>query len=82
MRVTTDVAVDLFDHMEWADALLWDAALTSAVARRDEKLRSLMLHFHGVQRALLDAWTNQPFAFRNTYDDTTIVTAWPVAVRA
>lgn len=31
-----------------------------------------MLHSHGVQRAFLDAWTNQPFAFRNSYNDTTI----------
>lgn len=72
MRLTTDVALDLFDHMEWADSLLWDAALKSDAARGDERLRRLMLHFHGVQRAFLDAWTNQPFAFKNTYDDTLI----------
>jgi uncharacterized damage-inducible protein DinB len=72
MPVTTDVVLDLFDHMEWADASMWDAALKSDAARTDDKLRWLMLHLHGVQRAFLDAWTNQPFSFRADYSDTTI----------
>src|SRR5215213_1118638 len=72
MPLTTDVILDLFDHMEWADAQMWDAALKSEAARADDKLRWLMLHLHGVQRAFFDAWTNQPFAFRIDYTDTTI----------
>jgi|SoiMethySBSTD1v2_1073268.scaffolds.fasta_scaffold00234_27 uncharacterized damage-inducible protein DinB len=81
MPVTTDVVLDLFDHMEWADAQMWDAALKSDAARTDDKLRWLMLHLHGVQRAFLDAWMSQPFAFRNDYSDTTIEKELP-SVRA
>ena len=73
MRISTDLILDLFDHMEWADALMWDAALKSDVARGDDRLRWLMLHLHGVQRAFLDAWTKQPFAFRRDYSGTTNV---------
>ena len=63
---------DLFNHMEWADARLWDAAIKSPDARRDDGLKWLLLHLHGVQKAFLDAWTSQPFAFRNDYSDTTL----------
>ena len=66
------VLVDLFDHMEWADARLWDTALKAPDALGDETLKWLMLHLHGVQKAFLDVWTSQPFAFRNDYSDTTL----------
>ena len=64
--------VDLFNHMEWADALVWDTVLKTPEARGDETLRWLVLHLHGVQKAFLDAWTNQPFSFRGDYSDTTL----------
>jgi len=63
---------DLFDHMEWADARVWDVALKTPEAQGDETLKWLMLHLHGVQKAFLDAWTSQSFAFRNDYSDTTL----------
>lgn len=66
------VLVDLFDHMEWADARVWDVALKIPEARDDETLKWLMLHMHGVQKAFLDAWTSQSFAFRNDYSGTTL----------
>ena len=66
------VLVDLFDHMEWADARVWDVALRIPEARGDETLKRLMLHLHGVQKAFLDAWTAQPFAFRNDYSGTSL----------
>jgi hypothetical protein len=61
--MANDILRDLFDHMEWADARVWDVALKTPEARGDETLRWLMLHFHGVQKAFLDAWTSQPFCF-------------------
>jgi uncharacterized damage-inducible protein DinB len=76
-----DILRDLFDHMEWADARVWDAALRTPEARGDDALKWLMLHLHGVQQAFLDAWTNQPFAFRNDYTGTTLE-AELAAVRA
>ena len=67
---TTDLLLDLFDHMQWADARVWDAALRHETARNDVPLRDNLLHLHGVQKAFADAWTNQPFNFRINYDDT------------
>jgi uncharacterized damage-inducible protein DinB len=67
-----DILCDLFDHMEWADARVWDVALKTPEARGDETLKRLMLHFHGVQKAFLDAWTDQPFVFRNDYSATSL----------
>jgi uncharacterized damage-inducible protein DinB len=58
--------------MEWADARVWDVALKIPEARADETLRRLMLHLHGTQRAFLDAWTSQPFAFPKDYSGTTL----------
>ena len=66
------MTLDLFDHMEWADARVWDVALKTPEARSDDTLKWLMLHLHGVQKAFLDAWTRQPFAFRNDYSDTSL----------
>ena len=70
--MTRGILNDLFEHMEWADARVWETALKTPEAQGDDTLTWLMLHLHGVQKAFLDAWTNEPFAFRNDYSDTTL----------
>ena len=70
--MTTQLLVDLFDHMEWADARVWQAALKHEVARTDGPLRALLLHTHAVQKAFFGAWTNQDWAFPSSFDDTTL----------
>jgi uncharacterized damage-inducible protein DinB len=67
-----DILRDLFDHMEWADARVWEAALKTPEAQDDDTLRWLILHLHTVQHAFLDAWTNQTFAFRSDFSQTTL----------
>jgi uncharacterized damage-inducible protein DinB len=68
----TDTLLDLFAHMEWADARVWEATMAHGSARGDAALRALILHTHTVQNAFLDAWTQQPFAFRDRYDHTSL----------
>jgi uncharacterized damage-inducible protein DinB len=51
---------ELVRHMEWADACVWRAVLEHPAAVRDERLRDLLLHLHGVQRGFLAVWTSQP----------------------
>jgi uncharacterized damage-inducible protein DinB len=70
--MTIEMLLDLFDHMQWADARVWEVTLQHDAARTDAVLRNTLLHLHGVQRGFLDAWTNQPFVFRINYDDTTL----------
>ncbi|HVF68323.1 MAG TPA: DinB family protein [Pyrinomonadaceae bacterium] len=46
----------LLAHMEWADAQVWTASLSSAGAGEDAQLRAKLSHTHGVQRAFLCVW--------------------------
>lgn len=64
---------ELYLHMEWADAKVWQAALTLG-GGVDERLRSLLLHIHTVQRAFLDVWTEQPLVFPEASEFVTLRT--------
>ena len=55
-----DTLRELMRHMEWADASVWRGVLAHAPAVQDERLRTLLLHLHGVQRAFLAMWTGKP----------------------
>ena len=55
-----DALRELFRHMEWADATVWRAVLAHPPAARDARLRELLVHLHGVQRAFLQMWIGQP----------------------
>ena len=69
--------LDLYRHMEWADAAVWTAVLASEAAKTDETLRQYLFHLHMVQRAFLRAWRGEP---RDTpyptFDNTTSMTEW------
>jgi uncharacterized damage-inducible protein DinB len=54
---------ELMRHMEWADASVWRSVLAHPPAVQDERLRNLLLHLHGVQRAFLAMWTGKPLEF-------------------
>ena len=58
--VSLDALRELMRHMEWADASVWGAVLVHPPAVQDERLRMLLLHLHGVQRAFLAMWTGKP----------------------
>jgi uncharacterized damage-inducible protein DinB len=68
MHTTSDVLLDLFDHMESADAAVWTAVLASPSGTSDVQLCKYLLHVSSVQRAFLDAWNGRPFTFRNDFD--------------
>jgi uncharacterized damage-inducible protein DinB len=55
---------DLFEHMEWADARMWGAVLTTHGAYEDERLRAILAHLHNGQHAFLQAWKGEPPTFR------------------
>ena len=73
-----DALRELLRHMEWADAMVWRAALAHPPAADDARLRHLLLHLHGVQRAFLHMWTSEPLAFPKTDDfaDIAAIQAW------
>ena len=51
-----DTLRELIDHMQWADALVWSAALSNHEVSGDLALRGKLFHTHMVQRAFLSVW--------------------------
>jgi uncharacterized damage-inducible protein DinB len=51
---------ELINHMQWADALVWTAALSNSEAGSDLALRGKLFHTHMVQRAFLSIWQAAP----------------------
>jgi hypothetical protein len=49
--VSLDTLREMMQHMEWADACVWRAVLAHRAAVQDTRLRDLLFHLHGVQRA-------------------------------
>ena len=68
---------DLYLHMEWADARVWQAVLESQTAQADQKLRDYFYHLHLVQHAWLRAWRRESVdAAFPTFDEAAAVRAW------
>jgi len=55
---------ELYQHMEWADALVWNALLSSDAARADAALLGKLRHLHGTQEAFLKVWRGEEIAYR------------------
>jgi uncharacterized damage-inducible protein DinB len=47
---------ELIDQMQWADALVWTAALSNPEVSSDPGLRAKLFHTHMVQRTFLSVW--------------------------
>ena len=59
MKLLTTIQ-ELFQHMDWADALVWQTVAASDAALEDEDLRARLLHIHTVQRAFLRIRQERP----------------------
>jgi uncharacterized damage-inducible protein DinB len=57
---TLDSFRDLYKHMDWADAKIWQSILESPAAMADATIRTRIHHIHMVQRAFLNIWRNVP----------------------
>ncbi len=55
-----DVILDLYRHMEWADAEQWRALLAHGPAREDGDLRERLVHLHGAQSIWLGRFQGLP----------------------
>src|SRR5574338_418490 len=74
--VTRETLMDLFQHMEWADAAVWNA-IVGAETASDLKLKELLYHLHMVQRAFLRLWRGEPReAPYPTFEDMPSQMAW------
>ena len=81
---TRELLFELFRHMEWADARVWTAIGGSAPS--DERLRTLLVHVHTVQRAFLSVWKGLPpeegFRSPDSFPSLADVRAWAQPVYA
>src|SRR3982751_2296737 len=50
---------ELFQHMEWADSVIWTAVPAHAEAADNTALRDRLYHLHMVQRAFLRVWRGE-----------------------
>lgn len=53
----------LFEHMQWADATVWRAVLTTPAAADDSVLHDRLYHIHATQHAFLQAWRRDDVVF-------------------
>lgn len=75
--------IDLYSHMEWADATVWASVLECEAARDDDQLRKYLYHMHMVQRAFLRLWRGEPRSDPYpTFDDAQGLMAWGAAYYA
>lgn len=60
----------LYQQMEWADALVWSAVMASDAASAEPAMLDKLRHLHGTQQYFLKVWLGQEL----TYDksDTTL----------
>ena len=59
-----DAVRPLFDHMEWADATVWNAVDECAAAADDKVLHDRLYHIHAAQQAFLRTWRGEEMAFK------------------
>ncbi len=73
-----DLLHELMQHMEWADAAVWNSVLASPRARSDPRIRDCLYHLHAVQWAYLQIWRNEPpqLPEASSFDDLAAIHAW------
>ena len=67
---------ELYDHMAWADAVVWRAALAHPPAAGDQSLRDKFAHIHMVQRAFLAVWRGKGPEFRDSFESLAEIAQW------
>lgn len=67
---------ELYDHMEWADARVWQAVLACPAAEGDAVLRDRLRHIHTVQHAFLSIWRGEAPDFRDSFGSLRDVAQW------
>ena len=64
MMTAPQLISDLFEHMQWADAVVWKAVVASPAAAADSNVRDRLLHIHMTQQAFLHVWQDKPFDYQ------------------
>lgn len=75
--IDVETIIQLFRHMEWADARVWTAVVDAEHGKGDKKLRDILYHFHLTGRAFLSIWRgeNVDTAYQ-TFEDAEKLCQW------
>ena len=77
LNINANALIDLYRHMEWADAEVWIAVLASEGWQKDDKLRGYLHHQHLVQRLFLRVWRGDPVEMSfPTFEDARSLMLW------
>jgi uncharacterized damage-inducible protein DinB len=63
----------LFDHMYWADATVWETILNNSDVQKNDKLKKIIYHYHITQYAFYYIWNSLPMEFPRFKDFKSIV---------
>jgi uncharacterized damage-inducible protein DinB len=68
----------LYAHMEWSDALLWQTVIAEDAASRDDFVLDSLVHLHLVQRAYLNVWRGDsiPSVSRDDFAEPAEIREW------
>jgi uncharacterized damage-inducible protein DinB len=67
-----DMLKELFKHMHWADATIWDNVLSIPDVKNNQQLKTLLYHLHITQYAFYHIWSNLSREFPKESDFKTI----------
>ncbi len=69
---------EIYRHMEWADAAIWDAVLSNERTAADAGIRERLHHVHAVQSAYFAIWTGAELDYKDVsaFEDSPAVAAW------
>lgn len=59
---------EIYRHMEWADAMVWQVVTQSEAARSDEKILEKLRHIHRTQQFFLKVWRAEAIDFKKSDD--------------
>ncbi len=51
---------DMLNHMNWADAKMWDTVLSNPAIHKHKKLWNVLYHLHSTQHAFYQLWLDLP----------------------
>ena len=69
---------DVYQHMNWADARIWESVLDSSAGASDDYVLDTLMHIQVTQHSFLNVWLERPFIRwkREEFDSPTKQSEW------
>lgn len=70
--ITTELLQDLYQHMAWADALVWNHVPDVDTDSPDQELLERFVHVHNTQTVFRQVWNGEPMVMKRPDDFSTL----------